>query len=92
MSIDPLTHFRELSQKHQRIFNERMNTYINSLPIDFKDKINADYHRVCCEEIFDNLHKKAGNMKIPHINDFEQPKENVVENTNVNPTNPENSP
>ena len=92
MNMDPLTQFRELCPKHQRIFNERMNAYINSLPADFKDKINADYHRVCVEEIFDNLQKKAGNMKIPQINDIEQPKENVDENTNVNPTNSENTP
>ena len=69
MCVDVTTPFRDLSKKHQRLVNEKLNSYIKALPNDFEEKINNDFNRVCEEELFEKLNLKAGTMLVPQIDE-----------------------
>jgi hypothetical protein len=63
---DPMTQFKHLEPKQQRLFNEELNKYIRALTItgDFEKKITEDFNYVCQEEIFPFLNTKYKNMAV----------------------------
>lgn len=69
MCIDVLTSFKDLSKKHQRIVNDKINIYIKLLPEDFESKINNDFDQICCEEMFENIQTRAATMIVLQCND-----------------------
>ena len=49
----PLMRFSQLLSKDKRLFNEKLNEYINHLPEeDWQTKINNDFMSMCNDEIF----------------------------------------
>lgn len=63
--LDPMTNFKSLEPKQQRLFNETLNAYIRALPTDtFGETIINDFNLVCNEEIFPFLNNKYKNMVV----------------------------
>ncbi len=49
----PLMRFSQLLSKDKRLFNEKLNDYVNHLPEeDWQTKINDDFILMCNDEIF----------------------------------------
>lgn len=49
---EPLTGFRDLTERERKRFNQVMNDYIKSLGECWKEKLQTDFNEVCTEEIF----------------------------------------
>jgi len=74
-NYDPMTEFKKLEPKQQRLFNEELNKYIRALTGDFHNKITEDFNYICQEEIFPFLNTKYKNMAIRPSNEEELSKE-----------------
>jgi len=74
-NYDPMTQFKHLEPKQQRLFNEELNKYIRALTGDFHNKITEDFNYICQEEIFPFLNTKYKNMAVRPSNEEELSKE-----------------
>ena len=74
-NYDPMTQFKNLEPKQQRLFNEELNKYIRALTGDFHNKITEDFNYICQEEIFPFLNTKYKNMVLRPSNEEELSKE-----------------
>lgn len=70
-NYDPMTQFKNLEPKQQRLFNEELNRYIRALTGDFHNKITEDFNYICNEEIFPFLNTKYKNMAVRPSNEEE---------------------
>ena len=71
-NYDPMTQFKNLEPKQQRLFNEELNKYIRALTgEDFHNKITEDFNYICNEEIFPFLNTKYKNMAVRPSNEEE---------------------
>ena len=62
--IDILADFKTLTKRQQKKTNDFLNSYIRALPSDnYEIKIHADF-KLDCSELFDDLHVRAGKMRI----------------------------
>jgi len=61
---DPMTQFKSLEPKQQRLFNEELNRYIRALTGDFEEVIIKDFNYICQEEIFPFLNTKYKNLAV----------------------------
>ena len=49
----PLSNFHKLSVKQKKVFNEKLNEYIKTLPDEnWKEELTKEYHLVLNEEVF----------------------------------------
>ena len=63
--IDILADFKTLTKRQQKKTNDFLNSYIRALPSDnWEIKIHADFKLDCSGELFDDLHVRAGKMRI----------------------------
>ena len=69
--IDILADFKTLTKRQQKKTNDFLNSYIKALPVhDWELKIHADF-KLDCSELFDDLHVRAGKMRIRGPTAFE---------------------
>jgi rRNA maturation endonuclease Nob1 len=74
--IDILADFKTLTKRQQKKTNDFLNSYIKALPNDdWEMKIHADF-KLDCSELFDDLHVRAGKMRI------RAPTASEIENSN----------
>jgi hypothetical protein len=48
----PLTRFNQLLMKEKRLFNEKLNEFIENLPNEWEEKLQNEFHQICNDEIF----------------------------------------
>jgi len=59
----PLTNFRELSPIKKKVFNQKLNEYIQGLPTDFQTKILNDFNLICQLKIFDEMRPEEHHVR-----------------------------
>ena len=58
----PLGNFKSLTRGEKKRFNELLNTYINNLPDDWCNQVNADFYSVCNDDIFNEKFKAEDSL------------------------------
>ena len=80
---DPMTEFKSLEPKQQRLFNEELNRYIRALTEDFEEVIIKDFNYICQEEIFPFLNTKYKNLAVVRPSNKEELEKETKEYTEL---------